>query len=175
MPEAPHDLKWNINLRLAPTTEKTPPELRSRPVASSSLLWTGSPEMAQPHVRRARGAWHPDSASERTLSFLDLQTMADDDFPHGRRYYTKSGYFTFLDDQTIDRLLDAVATIPFSETIIELAYLGGAAAEVGPGDTAFGDRSAPVVLTLLANWTNPSDDAANISWARGISNGFAQR
>jgi len=168
MPEAPHDLKWNINLRLAPATEKAPPELRSRPVASSSLLWTGSPEAAQPHLRRARGVCHPDSASDRTLSFLDLQTMADDDFPHGRRYYTKSGYFTSLDNQTIDRLLDAVATIPSSETIIELAYLGGAAAEVGAGDTAFGDRSAPVVLTLLANWTDPSDDAANIAWARGI-------
>ena len=94
--------------------------------------------------------------------------MADDDFPHGRRYYTKSGYFTALDNHTIDRLLDAVATIPSPETIIELAYLGGAAAQVGAGDTAFGDRSSPVVLTLLANWTNSSDDAANISWAREI-------
>jgi len=167
MPESPHDLKWNINLRLAPANEKTPPELRSRQVASSSLLWTGIPEAAQPHLRRARGVCQPGSASDRTLAFLDLQTMADDDFPHGRRYYAKSGYFTSLDNQTIDRLLDAVATIPSSETIIELAYLGGAAAEVGAGDTAFGDRSAPIVLTLLANWTNPSDDATNISWARG--------
>jgi hypothetical protein len=93
--------------------------------------------------------------------------MADDDFPHGRRYYAKSGYFTALDNQAIDRLLDAVATIPSPETIIELAYLGGAAADVGAGDTAFGDRSAPIVLTLLANWTNPSDDASHVSWARG--------
>jgi len=85
MPEAPHDLKWNINLRLGPATEKTPPELRSRPVASSSLFWSGSPEAALPHLRRARAVCHPDSASDRTLSFLDLQTMADDDFPHGRR------------------------------------------------------------------------------------------
>jgi FAD/FMN-containing dehydrogenase len=168
MPESPHDLKWNINLRLAPATEKTPPELRSRPVASSSLLWTGSPEDAPPHLRRARGVCHPDSARDKSLSFLDLQTMADDDFPHGRRYYAKSGYFTALDNQTIDRLLDAVTTIPSSETIIELAYLGGAAAEVGAGDTAFGDRSAPIVLTLLANWTNPSDDASHMSWARAI-------
>jgi hypothetical protein len=61
MPDAPHDLKWNINLRLAPATEKTPPELRSRPVAGSSLLWTGSPEAAQPHLRRARESCHPPS------------------------------------------------------------------------------------------------------------------
>ena len=168
MPEAPHDLKWNINLRLAPATEKIPLELRSRPIASSSLLWTGSPEAAQPHLRRARDLCLPDSVSSKTVSFLELQTMADDDFPHGRRYYTKSGYFASLDNDTIDRLLDAVATIPSSETIIELAYLGGVAAEVGADDTAFGDRSAPFVLTLLANWTEASDDAANISWVRGI-------
>ena len=54
--------------------------------------------------------------------------MADSDFPHGRRYYTKSGYFTYLDDRTIDRMVEAVAQIPSSETQIELAYLGGAAA-----------------------------------------------
>ena len=42
------------------------------------------------------------------------------------------------------------------------------AAEVGADDTAFGDRSAPFVLTLLANWSEASDDAANISWVRGI-------
>ena len=53
----------------------------------------------------------------------------------------------------IDRLMEAVATIPSSETMIELAYLGGAAAQVAADETAFGDRSAPFVLTLLANWS----------------------
>jgi FAD/FMN-containing dehydrogenase len=168
MPEAPDDLKWNINLRLAPATQKTPPDLRSRPVASASVLWTSSPEAAQPHLRRALEMCHPHSVSNKTLSFLELQTMADNDFPHGRRYYTKSGYFASLDDETIDRLLDAVVTIPCPDTMIELAYLGGAAAEVGADDTAFGDRHAPVVLTLLANWTEASDDVVNISWVRGI-------
>jgi FAD binding domain/Berberine and berberine like len=167
MPEAPHDLKWNINLRLAPATEKTPTELRSRPVASSSVLWTGSPEAGQAYIRRALESCHPDSVCNKTVSFLELQTMADGDFPHGRRYYTKSGYFASLDDGPIDRLVDAMTTIPSPETIIELAYLGGAAADVGAEETAFGDRSAPFVLTLLANWTEASDDAAHISWVRG--------
>jgi hypothetical protein len=170
MPDAPHDLKWNINLRMAPATEKTPAELHSRPIASSSFLWTGSPASAGQHLRGAFELCHPDSVSNKTISFLDLQTMADSDFPHGRRYYTKSGYFGSLDDPTIDRLLDAVATIPSPETIIELAYLGGAAAEVGADETAFGDRSTPFVLTLLANWTEASDDAAHISWVRGAFN-----
>jgi hypothetical protein len=110
------------------------------------------------------------SVSSKVVPFLDLQTMADSDFPHGLRYYTKSGYFTNLDGTTIDRMVEAVGTIPSSETIIELAYLGGAAAQIAAKETAFGDRSAPFVLTLLATWSDASADAGNISWARGLFN-----
>ena len=168
MAEAPIDLKWNINLRLAPHTKNVPIELRGQPVASSSLIWTGDPATARPYLDHALSRCHRDSVSNRIMSFLDLQTMADSDFPHGRRYYSKSGYFASLDDASIDRMVAAVATIPSSETIIELAYLGGAAGQVAAHETAFGDRSNPFVLTLLAHWTEASDDATNLAWARGL-------
>jgi len=170
MAEAPLDLKWNIDLRLARHTKRLPADLRGQPLASSSLIWTGDPEAGRPYLQRALSMCAPDSANSRLISFIDLQTMADSDFPLGRRYYTKSGYFTYLDDSTIDRLLEAVTTIPSSETQIELAYLGGAAARIAARETAFGDRSAPFILNLLANWSDPSDDAGNISWIRGIFN-----
>jgi hypothetical protein len=168
MPEAPHDLKWNINLRLAPSTGKVPAEMRGRPAASSSLVWTGDPEAGRKYVEHALSLCRPESVSNKVAPFLDLQTMADSDFPHGRRYYTKSGYFTRLDDSSIDLLVETVATVPSPETMIELAYLGGAAAQVVADETAFGDRSAPFVLTLLANWQDASADAAHISWVRGV-------
>ena len=168
MAGAPLDLKWNINLRLAPYTRNVPAELRGRPVAGSSLIWTGDPAAAPPYLEHALSLCHRDSVNSKLVSFLHLQTMADSDFPHGRRYYTKSGYFIDLDDASLDRMVEAIATIPSPETIIELAYLGGAAAQVAAKETAFGDRSAPFVLTLLANWSEASDDAANISWVRGL-------
>jgi hypothetical protein len=168
MASAPFDLKWNVNLRLAPRTEKVANELRGRPVAGNSLIWTGDPEIGGRWSDQALSFCHPDSVSSRILTFTELQTMADSDFPRGRRYYTKSGYFKDLDHGTIDRLVEAVSTIPSAETIIELAYLGGAAAQPGAQETAFGDRSAPFVLTLLANWADPADDAGHISWVRGL-------
>jgi hypothetical protein len=170
MAEAPLDLKWNIDLRLAPPTERVPVELRGRPVASNSLVWTGPPEAGRPYLERALSMCSPDSVSSRTVSFLNLQTMADSVFPHGRRYYTKSGYFTYLDDQTIDRMVEAVAAIPSPDTQIELAYLGGAAAWIAADETAFGDRSAPFIMNLLASWSEASADAGNISWIRGLFN-----
>jgi len=168
MAEAPLDLKWNINLRLAAHASRVPAELRGRPVASSSLIWTGDPESGRPYLERALSLCRPDSVSNRAVSFLGLQTMADSDFPHGRRYYTKSGYFVHVDDCTVDRLLDALATIPSSETMIELAYLGGAAGQVPARETAFGDRSTPFVLTLLANWSQASEDGTHIAWVRQV-------
>ena len=170
MTDAPLDLKWNIDLRLAPHKEKIPVELRGHPVASNSLIWTGNPEAGHPYLQGALSMCTPDSVCSRIISFLDLQTMADSDFPHGRRYYTKSGYFSYLDNSTIDHLQQALATIPSPEIQIELAYLGGAAARMAPTETAFGDRSAPFILNLLGSWSEPAADAANISWIRGIFN-----
>ena len=170
MAEAPIDLKWNVDLRLASHAKKVPVELRGKPVAGSSLVWTGDPEAGRPHLKRALSLCNPESVSSKIISFLDLQTMADSDFPHGRRYYTKSGYFTHLDDGTIDRMIEAVVTMPSSEVQIELAYLGGAAARMAARDTAFGDRSAPFIMNLLAGWEEASRDGANISWTRALFN-----
>ena len=168
MADAPLELKWNIDLRLAPPNEKTPPGHRGRPIASSSLIWIGDPDAGNTYLGHALSLCSPDSVSRQVVSFLHLQTMADSSFPHGQRYYTKSGYFSNLDDSTIDRLLDAVVSIPSPQTQIELAYLGGAASEVPAGETAFGDRSAPFILNLLANWSDPSVDGEHISWIRGV-------
>jgi hypothetical protein len=170
MAEAPHDLKWNIDLRIAPHKNNVPIKLRGRPVGGSSLIWTGDPESGRPYLERALSLCSSESVSSKIVPFLNLQTMADADFPHGRRYYTKSGYFTYLDDSTVNRLVEAVATMPSSETQIELAYLGGAAARMAANETAFGDRSAPFIMNLLANWSDPSADVRNISWIRGLFN-----
>jgi hypothetical protein len=168
MADAPFDLKWNIDLRLASKAKNVPVELRGRPVASSSVLWTGDPEKSHPYLERALSLCNRDSVHIRSMSFLELQTMADLDFPHGRRYYTKSGYFADLNNATIDGLVAALSEIPSPETQIELAYLGAAAAQVSSTETAFGDRSAPIIVNLLANWTEPHLDLVNISWVRKL-------
>jgi hypothetical protein len=168
MPDAPFDLKWNIDLRIAAQTDNVPAELRGRPAAGSSLIWTGDAERAQRFFQPTLSLCNRDSVRIRKMSFLELQTMADSDFPHGRRYYTKSGYFTSLDDSTIDTLVAAASGIPSPQTQIELAYLGGAAGEIASSETAFGDRSAPFVLNLIGNWSDGADDAKNIAWIRGL-------
>jgi len=168
MPEAPDKLKWNLNLRIAPNTENVPADVRGRPVASESVLWVGNPEEGRAYLDHVLSLSRPVAVNRKVVSYLALQTMADDEFPHGRRYYTKSGYFKSLDDSSIKQMVQALDTVPSPTTQIELAYLGGAAARVAARETAFGDRSSPFVINLLATWSDSSQDATNVAWIRNL-------
>ena len=168
MPAAPDELKWNISLVVAPNDDRAPEEIRGRPALSSSMVWFGDEATGHRHINRIFSVGKHVGRSMRTISYLTLQTMADADFPHGRRYYTKAGYFADFTDSVIEIMVQALANIPSQSTQIELAYLGGAAGRVGASETAFGERSAPFILNLLADWKDPADDAVNISWVRNL-------
>jgi len=168
MPEAPDNLRWGISLTIAPDTENVPAHVRGHPVASHGLLWVGDIEQGRSYVDHGLSICNPLAVTKNELSFLNLQTMADHEFPHGRRYYTKSGYFKSLNDQDIHRMVEALATIPSPTSQIELSYLGGAAGRVAAGETAFGDRSSPFIVNLLGNWSDPADDPANVAWVRNL-------
>jgi hypothetical protein len=170
MPAAPDELKWNISLALAPNDDRVPEEIRGKPALSSSVVWFGDEAAGHPHINRIFSVGQHVGRSMKTISYLTLQTMADSDFPHGRRYYTKSGYFAEVTDSVIESMVLALASIPSQNTQIELTYLGGAAGCVNASETAFGDRSAPFILNLLADWKDPTDDAANVSWVRSLFN-----
>jgi FAD binding domain/Berberine and berberine like len=168
MPEGPDCLRWGFSLKTASHDEIIPADLRGCSIASASALWVGDLQEGRRYVDHAFAVGNHQGVTKEVLSFLALQTLADSDFPHGRRYYTKAGYFKTLNDESIGIMLEALTTNPSITNEIELAYLGGAAARVAPGETAFGDRSAPFVLNLLGNWSDSADDAANISWIRNL-------
>jgi len=168
MPESPDNLRWVFSLTTAPQSEHLPAQVRGRPAASGSMLWVGGLEAGRRAVDQILSIGHPLGITKTELSFLELQTMADHEFPHGRRYYTKSGYFRTLTDASIHSMVEALAAIPSPANQIELAYLGGAVGRVSAAETAFGDRSAPFIVNLLANWENAEEDAANLSWVRNL-------
>jgi len=168
MPESPDNLRWSLSLRLAPDTGNVPVELRGRPAVTQAAVWVGNTKKGRACLDHILSLCNPVAVTRKNMSFLALQTMADEEFPHGRRYYTKSGYCKALDDNTIDLMAQSLATVPSPMTQIEIAYLGGAATRVAAADTAFGDRSSPFVINLLANWLEASEDASNVSWVRSL-------
>jgi hypothetical protein len=170
MPGAPDELKWNLSLRLAPIADNLPLEIHGKPVLSVALAWCGDSAEGSRLADHIFSIGKHVAIAKEEISFLNLQTMADADFPHGRRYYTKSGYSINLDDRTIQVMIESLASIPSKNTQIELAYLGGVAGRVRASETAFGDRSAPFIINLLADWSDATEDAENIAWVRKLFN-----
>ncbi len=168
MPDSPDNLRWSLSLRLAPDAANVPIELRGRPAVTQAAVWVGDLKQGEDCLDHLVSLCNPVVIARKNISFLTLQTMADQEFPHGRRYYTKSGYCKTLDNDTIDIMVQSLFNIPSPMTQIELAYLGGAAARVDAADTAFGDRSSPFVINLLGNWSEEFEDAENVSWVRSL-------
>src|ERR1700683_1571632 len=111
MPTASDALKWGFDFRLAAHDQAVPAELRGQPVASESVIWIGAGQRGYACVDDALAVGKPVAVAKEEIPFGTLQTMADLAFPHGNRYYTKSGYFAQLDERVVDLMLSALLTI----------------------------------------------------------------
>jgi hypothetical protein len=101
------------------------------------------------------------------MPYRTIQRLYDAIFPKGRdRCYWKSLYLRTLDDTVIGDIVVHLANRPSDMTYSSVWAFGGAVQRVSAAATAFGDRSAPFMLSLDAIWSSPRDDDANIGWVR---------
>jgi hypothetical protein len=90
--------------------------------------------------------------------YTQVQTMFDPFFPKGELYYYwKSLRLDRLDSDVIETLINHTATRPSSRTIMPIWHHGRVMSRVGPEETAFGERSAPYLLSLDSTWEDPAD------------------
>ncbi|WP_254271911.1 FAD-binding oxidoreductase [Haloarcula marina] len=104
------------------------------------------------------------------MNFVDLQSMLDEDYPDGMRYYWKSIFVAEASDEVFDIMVEYNESAPSDLSTVDLWHLGGAVADRPQDATAFYHRDKPFMVTFEANWEDPEDDDANIEWAR---EGFA--
>ncbi|HEV8223654.1 MAG TPA: BBE domain-containing protein, partial [Rubrobacteraceae bacterium] len=98
--------------------------------------------------------------------YVEAQAILDEDYPEGGRYYWKSQNVNGLGDEEIEHLIAHAEAAPSEHSTIDVWYQGGAMRRIGAAESAFGDRRAPVLLGIEANWEEPRDDEANVAWAR---------
>lgn len=88
----------------------------------------------------------------------------------GMRYYWKSLNLKHLEDEVIDRFVKHARLQPSVFSTVDLWHIGGAVTRVSPEESAFNGRQAAFLLNPEANWENPADDEANITWVREFIN-----
>lgn len=86
---------------------------------------------------------------------------------HGQHIgYWKSTYVRELSDEVIDIIVRRANERPNPWVIVNIVHVGGAAARVGATESAFGDRSAPFMISIDGLWQDPAENAANTAWVR---------
>ena len=100
------------------------------------------------------------------LPYVEAQSLLDEDYPKGARYYWKSINLTGLSEGALAQLERSAEAAPSGLSTVDVWYQGGAMSRVPAEGSAFGDRSSPILIGVEANWEDPADDEANIAWAR---------
>ncbi|ELY92764.1 FAD linked oxidase [Natrialba hulunbeirensis JCM 10989] len=113
-----------------------------------------------------RAGLTPVADFSRPMAFTDLQSMLDEDYPDGLRYYWKSIYVTAITDDLVDVVLQCNESAPSALSTVDIWHLDGAVAEVPQDETAFWHRDKPYMVTFEANWEDPANDDVNVTWAR---------
>lgn len=146
-----------------------PQELWNRPLVGVGYVWVGDPEQGRRWVGALRGGRPPLAERVQELTYLELQRMDDDLQVHRLRRYWKGHYLRELGDEAVAAFLSLGvdgSNDPGPLPAGGLQGYGGAIAEVGSDETAFGHRDALVEFVGVAGWTDPAEDQARIAAAR---------
>lgn len=146
--------------------EGFPPDLVGRPIVILAGVFAGPVEDGERIARPLRELATPLLDLSGPMPFTAIQSAFDPFFPKGLLQYWKSTYVETLSDDLLDALCDLAAARPSPKTTMDIWPQTGAVARVGPEETSFGPR-LPFMVAFESSWTDPSENEANIAWARG--------
>jgi hypothetical protein len=164
---APDELNASATWWSIPAVPGFPEALHGREVVIIGAVSAGPAEQGAAQLLPLRELAEPMLDLSAALPYTALQQIFDPFFPSGAlRYYWKSLYLARLDDEVVTEITGWVARRPSAMSMAGAVALGGALGRVAPDATAAGDRSAPFLLEILANWVAPEETEANVTWAR---------
>jgi FAD/FMN-containing dehydrogenase len=148
-----------------PAAPALPQEIHDQDVLIAAAMYAGDAARGAKVLQPVREFGTPlaDISGEMPYRFFQ---GAFDPLVAGLRSYWKSVYLKDLTDEAIDLITDRGQNRPDPKTLVHLPLMGGATGRVAAEETAFGDRSAPWMLSVDGNWTEPAKAQKVIDWTR---------
>ena len=142
-------------------------------LAAVAVCHAGSPEQAEADLAPLRAFGSPVLAQVGPMPYPAVNTMLDDGFPRGARYYWKSGFVAALSDGLIDALIEGFAASPSTMSGIAIEHFHGAVTRVPVTATAVPHRDPSFDVLVAGVWDDPAADATNAAWARATYESLA--
>jgi FAD/FMN-containing dehydrogenase len=169
MADAPEAVTSQAIFWTIPEVEGFPEDVRGQDVFVCPALYSDDWREGQKVLQPLRELAEPVLDLSGTAPYTEVQKLFDPFFPESELYYYwKSLRLDRLDQEVIDAIAEHAANRPSPKTIIPVWHHGGAMNRVGPEKTAFGDRSAPYLLSIDSTWENPQNTEENVAWTREV-------
>ena len=143
------------------------------PVVIIGYVWVGDPDEALAYLPTMRSIGTPREESVSPMSYLELQSIGDENHHHGKRRYSTGHYLTELSDAAIDAFL--TRGVPASDGVDwsrvaggGFQAYGGAIGEVANEDSAFSHRETLVEFFGGQTWTDAAEDEDRMASARAF-------
>jgi hypothetical protein len=138
------------------------------PLVGVIAVYAGEPSEGERVLAPLRKFRTPIADLIHSTSYLEAQSLADAMVPIGNRYYWKSSFAGDLSDLLGAVLAEGARQMPSPRSMILCFEMKGEIQRVPRSAMAFDQRDANFEVSIIANWTEPSEDAANIGWARTL-------
>jgi hypothetical protein len=167
MANAPDEVNAGATWWTIPSVTGFPEEVHGRQVLIIGAVYAGSSAEGEEILMPLRQLGTPILDLSASLPYTALQQIFDPFFPSGDlRYYWKSLYLAELGDNVVTAIREQIGRRPSSMSMISVPALGGALGRVALDATAVGERNAPFMIEILANWAEPEESERNVAWAR---------
>ncbi len=167
-PDAPEDLTTIGQLMPAPPAPFIPPEWVGKPIFMILVCWVGDIEAGQKAVDPLRKLGTPVAELLAPMPYPGIYNLtAEAAVPHGNS--VRSQFQLTMSDDDIGALLDAMPKGTAMMNMVQIRGLGGAFGRVAPTATAFSDRDARYLTSIIAIWEDPREDATpHREWIRTL-------
>jgi FAD/FMN-containing dehydrogenase len=164
--DAPDELTTLVSLATAPPAPFIPEEWHGKPMVVIPGVYAGSVEDGEKAMRPLRELGEPIADLMGPLPYVAMQSLLDPLWGPGAHNYFKAGWLRGLDDRAIDTIVDYHRNISSPKSEIHVHQMGGAVGRVPAGATAFGDRSAPYLLNVIASTFTAEGYPEAVAWAK---------
>jgi FAD/FMN-containing dehydrogenase len=150
-----------------PAAPGMPEVIHNRPVVIVAGVHAGDPQEGMDVMQPLRELGSPLFDMSQPMPYTMAQSGLDGLFPRNAlRSYWKAQYMNEFTDDAVAAVVQLAQNRPAPLTMVNMFHLGGAVNAVGAEDTAFAERSAPFMVSLDGNWTDPAQDAEGVRWVR---------
>ena len=138
------------------------------PASAILVCWSGDDmEAGEKVIAPLKQIAEPLMVAVEPMPFPAMQSILDDAFPSGTRNYWKSCYLTELSDKAIDTLVEQAKGMTATASGLLVECHGAKSRGIPDGAGAFDQRDSDYLVGIMPMWTDPTEDAAQIAWAKG--------